>query len=137
MFYKRVAEWIKMKSVIIFPIIRLSEIACFDNNEQVFEYPSRAMMEKWNGVLYSLAGFEKQFKDSYCHFNFILSNGDRSTQRDEKYPFDHTHMIPADALKRLRSVTIHYFSDDWIRGFSFFDKDGALLWKIGATVWSG
>ena len=83
MFYKRVAEWIKMKSVIIFPIIRLSEISCFKNNEQVFEYPSRAMMEKWNGVLYSLAGFESDVQDGKGEYlNFVLSNGDRSAQID-------------------------------------------------------
>ncbi len=40
-------------------------------------------------------------------------------------------MIPADALKRVRSVTIHYRR--CIEGFSFFDKDGALLRKIGHT----
>ncbi len=40
-------------------------------------------------------------------------------------------MIPADALNKSRSVTIHY--SVIIRGFSFFDKDGALLWKIGLT----
>ncbi len=38
-------------------------------------------------------------------------------------------MIPADALKKIRSVTIHH--DQRINGFSFFDKDGALLWEHG------
>ncbi len=38
-------------------------------------------------------------------------------------------MIPKDALNKIRSVTIHY--GGCIRGFSFFDKDGALLWEIG------
>ncbi len=42
-------------------------------------------------------------------------------------------MIPADALNKIRSVTIHY--EYYIMGFSFFDKDGALLWKHGKT-WS-
>ena len=45
-------------------------------------------------------------------------------------------MIPADALKMIRSVYIHYFLD-CIFGFSFFDKDGALLWGIGSFTWSG
>jgi hypothetical protein len=40
-------------------------------------------------------------------------------------------MIPADALTKIRSVTIHY--NVCVYGFSFFDKDGALLWKIGCT----
>ncbi len=38
-------------------------------------------------------------------------------------------MIPADALNKIRSVII--YSCDFIEGFSFFDKDGALLWEIG------
>ncbi len=40
-------------------------------------------------------------------------------------------MIPADAHNTIRSVTIYY--TNCIAGFSFFDKDGALLWKIGDT----
>ena len=38
-------------------------------------------------------------------------------------------MMPADAHNKIRSVTIYY--RDCIDGFSFFDKDGALLCKIG------
>ena len=40
-------------------------------------------------------------------------------------------MIPKDALKEIRSVNI-YHNTYYIVGFSFFDKDGALLWEIGA-----
>ncbi len=40
-------------------------------------------------------------------------------------------MIPADALNKIRSVTI-YYQNDRIWNFKFFDKDGALLWKIGS-----
>ena len=43
-------------------------------------------------------------------------------------------MIPAGALNKIRSVTIHHNSK-YIVGFSFFDKDGALLWEIGNTHW--
>ena len=43
-------------------------------------------------------------------------------------------MLPADALNKIRSVTIH--SCGGINGFSFFDKDGALLWEIGDTYFS-
>jgi hypothetical protein len=42
-------------------------------------------------------------------------------------------MLPSDALNNMRSVTIHYWPNSSIDGFSFFDKDGALLWKIGVT----
>ena len=40
-------------------------------------------------------------------------------------------MIPAYAISRIRSVTIHYLVH--IDGFSFLDKDGLPLWKIGFT----
>jgi hypothetical protein len=65
--------------------------------------------------------------------NFILSNGDRSKQIDEKYPTEYTFMMPADAHNKIRSVTIYYRPKESIGGFSFFDKDGALLWKHGFT----
>ncbi len=42
-------------------------------------------------------------------------------------------MVRAYALNKIRSVTIHY-DNECIFGFSFFDKDGALLWKIGKTT---
>jgi hypothetical protein len=46
-------------------------------------------------------------------------------------------MIPADALNKIRRVTIYYeHYECLIFGFHFFDKDGALLWEIGET-WGG
>ncbi len=41
-------------------------------------------------------------------------------------------MIPKYALSKIRSVTIYYHIG-CINGFSFYDKDGALLWDIGKT----
>ncbi len=35
----------------------------------------------------------------------------------------------------IRSVKIYY--KDYIWGFSFFDKEGALLWKIGCNRFRG
>jgi hypothetical protein len=43
-------------------------------------------------------------------------------------------MLPAGAHKMIRSVRIHYYANDFIQGFSFFDKEGALLWKIGGIA---
>ncbi len=63
-------------------------------------------------------------------FNFILSNGTRSTEFHENQPTEYDHIIPEDALLKIRSVTISY-NTETISGFSFFDKDGALLWEIG------
>jgi hypothetical protein len=45
-------------------------------------------------------------------------------------------MIPKDALKKIKRVTIHY-NYICISGFSFFDKDGALLWMHGDTGYFG
>ncbi len=39
-------------------------------------------------------------------------------------------MMPADSHKNIRSVTIHH-EHCYIVGFSFLDKEGALIWKIG------
>ena len=39
--------------------------------------------------------------------------------------------MPKDEHKKIRSVEINY--NDSILGFSFFDKDNSLLWKIGYT----
>ena len=91
------------------------------------------MIDKWNGVLYSLCGFENNIENGGgWHLNFILSNGDRSTQRDEYYKTRYTHMIPKDAQNKIKRVTI-YYDNYCICSFLFFDKDGALLFKIGWT----
>jgi hypothetical protein len=42
-------------------------------------------------------------------------------------------MIPKDALNKIRRATI-YSLKNTISGFSFFDKDEALLYKIGCTT---
>ncbi len=95
-------------------------------------FPSAAMMREWRGVLHTLAGFENIRVDgASCFFNFILSNGTRSTQRDELWPTDYSFMIPADALHKIRSANIYNYNGDYIVGFKFFDKDGALLWEHG------
>ncbi len=59
----------------------------------------------------------------------ILSNGDRSQQRD-KYTTYYDHMMPEGSHTMIRTVTINH-SIHSITGFSFFDKEGALLWEIG------
>jgi hypothetical protein len=59
-----------------------------------------------------------------------------STQRDDskrKNPTIFTHMVPKESYNRIRSINIHYYHGGHISGFSFFDKDGSLLWNIGRT----
>ncbi len=90
------------------------------------------MLQK-NGALHTLVGFENNQQDGtgFC-FNFILSNGTRSTQRDEDFLTKYDFMIPTDALNKIRRVNIHYTYR--IRGFSFFDKDGALLGRLEILI---
>jgi hypothetical protein len=48
-----------------------------------------------SGELYHLTGFENSRIDGKDFaFNFVLSNGTRSTKKDKNHPTDHTHMIP-------------------------------------------
>ena len=58
-------------------------------------------------VIPYIAGFESNEEDGEgLNFNIILSNGQRSTQRDEKDPTNFTHMMPVGADRKIRSVDI-------------------------------
>ncbi len=90
-------------------------------------------MMRGRGVLHTLAGFENDYEDGEgVRFNFILSNGTRSTQTDNGYETKFSFMMPKNALYKIRSVTI-FQNYNGIGGFHFFDKDGEELWKIGLT----
>ncbi len=93
------------------------------------------MMREWRGVLHTLVGFESNSKNGAGDiFNFILSNGTRSTQRDKGEPTKYTHMIPSDALNKIISFLIYWDHDEFcVTGFAFFDKDGDRLWNFGWT----
>ncbi len=125
--YKRVAQWVKIVKVVA---IRLSEAACPDPlSTRVLVFPTPAMIREWQGVLSPLAGFENDEPVGRgSKFNFILCNGNWSPQRDRNTDY-YVHLMPAGCHNKIRSVSIHYFG--CINGFSFFDKEGALLWEIG------
>ncbi len=113
----------------------MTKLVCINyKSTEACEYPSKATRDKYEATgTPFLSGFELYKEDGIDNcMNFILSNGDRSAQRDPSKKTDYSHMIPTDALSKLRSVTIHY--NNYIRGFSFFDKDGEELWKIGETT---
>jgi hypothetical protein len=117
------------------PVFRRSQIVCpRADGTSWFQFQAETtILEEWSktGTISQLVGFEKSWDSGTdCLFNFILSNGARSTQRDEDVPTKYDHMIPADALHKIRSVTIHH-NNNCIGGFSFFDKVRALLWMIG------
>ncbi len=119
------------------PVFRRSQIVCPNpESTTLFQIQTEtAFLQEWfkTGAINQLVGFENDEEDGLGRlFNFILSNGTRSTQRDEDYPTKYDHMLPTDALNKIRSVTIHH-NTFCIFGFKFFDKDGALLWKHGWT----
>ncbi len=78
--YKRVAQWVKIVKVVA---IRLSKIAFINpDSTRVLVFPTSAEIREWRGVLHYLKGFENDYKDGKgTQFNFILSNGERPTQR--------------------------------------------------------
>jgi hypothetical protein len=59
--------------------------------------------------LYPLTGFENNVEkyDEKSSFNFIFSNGSRSTGRDKGYEYE-THMMSEGAHKSIRSARIYY-----------------------------
>ncbi len=82
-----------------------------EKSTEVFEWPTPAAINRMiaNGELHHLTGFEnnKQYGSGY-HLNWILSNGNRSQQRDELARFDYTHMMPEGSHDKIRSVSLHY-----------------------------
>jgi len=88
------------------------------------------------GKRHYLVGFENNIKNATGNrFNFVLSNGLRSTQKDENCLTSYDFILPAHTTTSIRRVIIHFCSYS-IGGFSFLDKDGATLFEIGAT-WLG
>ncbi len=80
-----------------------------------------------------LAGFENDEKKGRgIAFNFILSNGVRSEQRDEKHQTSYIHMLPKDAHTRIKTVDMLY-NNNHIEGFKFYDNNHFQIWKIGDT----
>lgn len=81
-----------------------------------------------------LTGFELNLDASpYFSFNVIMSNGDRSRQRDKGKTFKDKTMSEG-VHKKIRSVRVHY-DHMGIRGFSFFDVAGVLMWEVGYTTY--
>jgi len=88
--------------------------------------------ELMKGKLHTLAGFISSSIDGTgVRMNFVFSNGDISPQHDKDYPTNYKFVLPSEAINRIRSITIYFWPGDRIRGFSLFDKDGALLLNIG------
>ena len=79
-----------------------------------------------------IIGFETYIQDGTgSNFNFIMSNGARSNQRDKGEQTKYAKMMPEGADKRIRRVDIYSYSNKYVLGFAFFDKDHELIWRIG------
>ena len=85
------------------PVFRRSQIVCVNpESTTLFQFHDEtAILQEWfkTRTINQLVGFENEEEDgSGSDFNFILSNGIRSTQRVKDFPNNYTYMIPADAL---------------------------------------
>jgi hypothetical protein len=123
-----VAHWVRLAKQ-----NKMSELICHNPNSiEVFEFPNQAFVydNLSNGVLHSLTGLQTNVSNG-AHFNFIVSNGDRSKQRDKDFPTNSTNMIPEGA--KIRSVDIYYYegSLSYITGFEFFDGERRSIFKVG------
>jgi hypothetical protein len=116
----------------IFKSDRLTNVACIDiYSKTIFEWPPSAKKGEYMAKGDYLTGFENNCADGRgSRFNLILTNEDRSTQRDAHTEY-YDHMMPERSHTMIRSVSIHHAG--FIYGFSFLDKEGALLWSIGET----
>jgi len=112
---------------------RLTELVCENPaSSVVFEYPTKAMRDEYTakGEIPYITGFENDKENGVgCSFDFILSNGQRSNQRDSGSNY-FSHMIPADEFHRIRIVNICY-DDNFIRTLFFYDKDWDFIFRIG------
>ena len=81
--------------------------AHYEKFKQYFDFPDQAMIESWNGVIYTLAGVEKDYYRHFC--NFILSNGAKFNQQ-RGYP-EKVLMMPANAYMKTRSLRTYYDRD--------------------------
>jgi hypothetical protein len=100
-----------------------------NNSSEEVAFPTRATIEKWGKVLHTLTGVENGNENGRgSRFRWILSNGTRSNQTDKTF---YDHMMPEGSHKKIRSVEIYHYTYGNILGFMFYDKEGALLWRIG------
>jgi hypothetical protein len=119
-----------------FQSVRSTEVTCINpasnaGPKTVFVFPPSAKQAEYMEKGVYIIGFENNKQGGTGHYmNFLLCNGDRSTQRDEGRSHC-DHFMPEGSHNRIRSVEI--YNCGVITGFKFFDMYGALLWSIGTT----
>lgn len=105
----RVNVWMQMKY--LGPKIRHSLVVCQNNqNGTVYEFPKHDEITKMlsSRVLHFLVGFQNNHEDGTgIRFNFIMSNGLRSSLKFVQT--DYEHMIPKEAQNKIKSIVVHYY----------------------------
>jgi hypothetical protein len=98
---------------LLVPVLRRSQIVYPypESSTTLFQFfDETAILQDWfkTRAINQLVGFENdRVSGSGWNFNFIMSNGTRSTQRDFWAPTKYAYMMPEDALNKIRSVIIH------------------------------
>ena len=99
---------------------------------EVFVWPPESKTAEYmaKGIYFNGVENDKRNGTGRC-FNWILSNGHNSEQRDDECPTDFIHVMPQDAHLRIKKVEVYYLG--FIAGFKFFAKNKELIWNIGNT----
>lgn len=110
----------------------------YPKSKTVFDYPVIADVANFKAKGIYLAGFESDRADGdSATFNFVMSNGDSSSKLKGSATTKNRIMLPDAVLKTYRAVTIEYSTStfyDFIIGFTFLDKDGSKIFKIGGLT---
>ncbi len=134
LFYKRVPDWIKMRTVYRSPTLRRSAVVCASLSTSVLFFPATKQIKYDLGcdLLYPITGFENDKKDGKgsC-FNFIAGNGTHSRQDKEHLKF-YTCLMPDDVPYKCKTVDV-FHNNYKVIGFKFFDKYKNLVFEIGMT----
>ena len=74
-----------------------------------------------------MASFWNENGTNGCYFNFSLSDGAKTNQKDANYNYVEKKMN--FDIKLIKCVQV--FNESYIRGFKFLDKDLKVLYEIG------
>ena len=110
----------------------------YSKSTKPFEWPPIDKIANYKAKGIYLAGFQSDnAKGDSAVFNFVMSNGDSSSTMKGSATTKNKIMIPDVVLKTMRGVTIEYSTSsfyDYIIGFTFIDKDGSKIFKIGGLT---
>ena len=95
------------------------------NSKVVFEWPPYEKRDDYLAKGIYINGIENNHDKGLGNwFNWFLSNGEKSEQRDEGYVTKFPFMMPKDA--KFKTVEF-YTNSKCIFGFKFYDKNNSLV----------